>query len=452
MINEINIAEMKELIDSGRLKEIKGIMQQSHREDIAAIISEFDDVHDKVILYRLLPTSKSLDVFESFEPEVQHEILSELSNVATKRLLNEMAPDERTELLEELPASLVKKFINMLSYEERKTALEILGYPEDSVGRLITPEFVQLYEFMTVADAFKHIRKVGLDKETVYHCYVLDAEKTLRGVVSLRTLVVSSPDETIVNLMDSELIKVNVNTDQEDAAHIFQKYDLIALPVVDNQDRLVGIVTFDDFVDVLEEEATEDFERIAAVLPADKPYHDTGIGDMVWKRSVWLLVLVALESLSGLVLQHYEFVISRVVALTFFLPVLIGTAGNAGTQSATLIIRGLATDEICVTDFFKVVFKECFLGILMGFILAIFGVFRAFLQQGDWALSFSVGISMGITIMISTTVGASLPLIFRKFKIDPALMSGPLITTIVDIAGIAIYFEIATLLLKNLVY
>ena len=449
MINQFMHTDIQQFVSEGNLKEIKEIIRQSHHEDVASMISRLENVHDKVVVYRLVPTSKSLDVFESLDPEEQQQILSELSNVASKRLLNEMAPDERTELLEELPATLVKKFINMLSIEERRMAVAILGYPENSAGRLITSEFVQLYEFMSVQDAFEHIRKVGLNKETIYHCYVLDAEKRLIGVVSLRTLVVSSPEEKIKTLMDTEVISVNVKTDQEEAAHIFQKYDLISLPVVDNQNRLVGIVTFDDFVDVLEEEATEDFERMAAVLPVDKPYLDTKMHDMVWKRSVWLLILVALESISGLVLAHYEPIISHMIALTFFLPVLIGTAGNAGTQSATLIIRGLATNEIRVSDFFRVVLKESAIGVLMGLVLAVFGVARAFLQQGNWPLSFSVGIAMGLTIVISTTVGASLPIIFRKFKIDPALMSGPMITTIVDIAGIAIYFEIATLLLTK---
>lgn len=442
--------EIKELLDSGKLKEIKSIMAQAHHEDIAAMISDLVDVHDMVILYRLVPSARSIDVFESFEPEIQQEILGELSGPASKRLLNEMAPDERTELLEELPASVVKKFINMLSFEERRRALEILGYPEDSVGRLITPEFVQLYENMTVDDALEHIRNVGLDKETVYQCYVLDTDKKLRGVVSLRTLVVSSPTMKVRDLMNTDVIHVDAYTDQEEAAHTFQHYDLIALPVVDRHERLVGIVTFDDFVDVLEEEATEDFERIAAVLPADKPYLDTGILKMVWQRSAWLLVLVVLGSLSGLVLKHYEGVISRMVALTFFLPVLIGTAGNAGTQAATLIIRGLATDEIEVSDFFKVVWKECVLGVSIGLVMALFGIVRAFLQQGDWTLSICVGIAMGITIVISTTVGASLPIIFRRLNIDPALMSGPLITTIVDLSGIAIYFEIARFLMSSL--
>lgn len=450
MIKEFQDKDIQELVAEGRLKDIKAIVGESHPEDVASMLSRLDSAHDKAIVYRLVSFDKSLDVFERLDPEEQQDVLSELSGAAARRLLNDMAPDERTELLEEMPASLVKKFIGMLSPQERKEAVEILGYAEYSAGRLITPEFVQLYENMTVEQALTHIRNVGLDKETVYHCYVLDKENKLKGVVSLRTLVVSYPDVNISSIMDTDVIRVNASDDQEIAAQIFQRYDLISLPVVNDKGHLVGIVTFDDLVDVIEEEVTEDFEKMAAMLPADKPYLDSRLSDMVWQRSAWLLVLVALESISGLVLAHYEPVIKQIVALTFFLPVLIGTAGNAGTQSATLIIRSLAVGEVDVSDFFKVVYKECILGVLMGIILALFGIIRAFFQQGDWMLSYSVGISMGVTIMISTTVGASLPIIFRRFNIDPAVMSGPLITTIVDIAGIAIYFEIATKLLAYL--
>lgn len=372
-----------------------------------------------------------------------------LSDERVKEIINNMAPDERTELFEDIPPGLVKRLLNFLSPDKRKVAIDLLGYPEDSVGRLMTPEFLQLYESITVAEALQHIRKVGLNTETIYHCYVLDSQKKLTGVVSLKKLVLASPGTKIKELIDNnkKIIKVNVYTDREEAAKIFRKYDLIALPVVNKREEFLGIVTFDDFVDVIDDEATEDFEKIAAVLPVDKPYMDAGFFEIVWKRSFWLIVLLIFESLSIFVLQNYSASISRMVALTFFLPILIAAGGNAGTQSATVVIRGLAMGQIQISRFFRVVFREASLGILIGFILAVCGILRAFLQQGDWWLSLSVGISMGLTIVLSTTVGALLPLIFKKMNWDPALMSAPLIATIVDVVGIAIYFEIANILL-----
>ncbi|MBN2120986.1 MAG: magnesium transporter [Candidatus Omnitrophica bacterium] len=448
MVERIIAPEVSRLISEKRFDEIKKLIGSFHPEDIATLISEIEDAHGKILVFRLIPSDKIIDAFENLEPDPQKDILQALSDEKAREILNEMAPDERTELFEEMPAELVTNFLNLLSPQARKISTELLGYPEDSVGRLITPEFVQLYEDMSVGQAFEHIRSVGLDTEIVYHCYVLDKEKRLIGLVSLKKLVLADPARKIREIMNTDVIKVNVYIDREEAAQIFKKYDLLALPAVDNTNKLLGIVTFDDFVDVLEDEATEDFEKIAAVLPVDKPYMEANFFEIVWKRSFWLLVLLALESLSGFVLQNYSSTISRVVALTFFLPILIGTGGNSGTQSATVIIRSLATGQIQPSEFFRVVIREASLGVFIGVILAVFGLIRAFLQQGDWWLSMSVGISMGITIVLSTTVGASLPLVVRKFRFDPALMSGPLITTIVDVVGIAIYFEIAQILLK----
>ncbi|MFC1514663.1 magnesium transporter [Candidatus Omnitrophota bacterium] len=448
MVERVIAPEVNRLIGEKRFDEIKKIIQPLRAEDIATLISEIEESSGKILVFRLIPADKIIDVFENLDPDPQKDILSALSDEKAREILNEMAPDERTELFEEIPGELVKKFLNLLTPHERSISTELLGYPPESVGRLVTPEFVQLYESMTVAKALEHIRAVGLSTEIIYHCYVLDQAKQLIGFVSLKKLVLADPQKKISEVMKRDVIKVNVYTDREEAAQIFKKYDLLALPVVDSNNKLLGIVTFDDFVDVLEAEATEDFEKIAAVLPVDKPYMEAGFFEIVWKRSFWLLVLLALESLSGFVLSNYSATITRTVALTFFLPILIGTGGNAGTQSATVIIRSLATGQIQPFEFFRVVLREAGIGVLLGVILAVFGLIRAFLQQGDWWLSMAVGISMGITIVLSTTVGASLPLIFRRFKVDPALMSGPLITTIVDVVGIAIYFEIAQVLLR----
>ncbi|MBD3263527.1 MAG: magnesium transporter [Candidatus Omnitrophica bacterium] len=445
-IEDLN-KEITDLIRDRKYAEIKNILP-FHPEDIAELIRNLAVPYHKVLVFRLVPYDRAIDVFEYLPREEEENMLKTLSSQEIRDILNEMSPDGRTELLEEMPAEVVKKFLNMLSPDERKIALEILNYPPESVGRLITPDFVQLYEDMTARDALTHIRNVGIKKETVYHCYVLDKTKRLRGIVSLKNLVLNRPDKTISEIMYRDVIAVGAFTDKEEAANIFKRYDLMVLPIVDNNDKLLGIVTFDDLVDVLEDEATEDFERIAAVLPVDKPYMKANFFELIWKRSFWLIVLVILESLSSLVIKNYGGVMRQWIALTFFLPVLIATGGNAGMQSAMMIIRGLTTNDVNVKDFFKVVFRESLLGIAIGVILAAVGLMRVIIQEsGEWMLSLSVGVAMGCTVMFAAILGAALPIIFRKLRLDPALMSGPLITTIVDVVGIFIYFEIASLLL-----
>ncbi|MFO8052451.1 MAG: magnesium transporter [Candidatus Omnitrophota bacterium] len=439
--------EVSGLIDQKKYGKVKDILP-FHPEDIAHLISELNLSSYKLFVFRLVPYEKAVDVFEHLPVEEEEQILTGLNSNEIKEILNEMSPDDRTELFDELPAELAKKFINFLSAQKRQVAIELLNYPHDSVGRLITPDFVQLFEGMLVKDALAHIRSVGLRKETVYHCYVLDSSKKLIGIVSLKKIVLAKPDTKIGQIMSKDVISVSAFTDKEEAADVFKRYDLIVLPVLDNNNKLLGIVTFDDLVDVLEEETTEDFEKAAAVLPVDKPYMDASFFDLLWKRSFWLIVLVVLESTSSLVIKSYGPLIQKWIALTFFLPILIATGGNAGIQSAMMITRSLTIKDISVKDFFKVIFRESLLGLSIGFILALVGIARVLLQEGNqWALSVSVGVSMGITVLFSAMIGAALPMIFRKLKLDPALMSGPLITTIVDVCGVFIYFQIAAAIL-----
>lgn len=447
MLSPEIVNNIEQLIKEKKYSVIKNILPL-HPEDISELICELDSPPHKLFVFRLVPYDKAVEVFECMPTEEEEEMLNSLSSQEIKDILNEMSPDDRTGLFEEIPAELAQKFINLLSTKEREIALEILNYPPDSVGRLITPDFVKLYQNMTVEAALTHIRKVGIEKETIYHCYVSDTEKKLIGIVSLRKLVLASFQTKVVDIMYKEVIKVNVFSDKEEAANVFKRYDLIVLPVVDSNDKLLGIVTFDDLVDVLEDEATEDFEKIAAVLPVEKPYMEANFFELLWKRSFWLIVLVVLESASSLVMKKYGVVIEHWIALTFFLPILIATGGNAGMQSAMMVIRGLNTGEITVKDFLKIVIRESFLGLSIGFVLAIVGLIRVMIQENNqWLLSLSVGVSMGVTVMMAAVIGAALPIIFKKFKLDPALMSGPLITTIVDVVGIFIYFEIALFIL-----
>ncbi len=447
-VSEELVKKFEELIGQKQYAQIKSLLL-SHPEDMAELISRLSTSSHKLLVFRLIPYDKAVEVFEYLPPDQEEDMLNGLNSQEIKDILNEMSPDDRTELFEEMPAEVAKKFMNLLSPEERKIAIDILNYPDDSVGRIITPDFVQLYETMSVEEALAHIRKVGIKKETVYHSYVLDSGKKLIGVVSLKKLVLAEPATRIGEIMFKDVIKVSAFTDQEEAANIFKRYDLLILPVVDNSDKLLGIVTFDDLVDVLEEEATEDFEKIAAVLPVEKPYMEANFFELLWKRSFWLIVLVILESASSLVMKNYGSVIQQWVALSFFLPILIATGGNAGMQSAMMIVRGLTTGDVRASDFFKVVFRESLLGFSIGAILAVVGLIRVILQEsGQWLLSVSVGISMGATVMMAAVLGAALPIIFRKLKVDPALMSGPLITTIVDVVGVFIYFQIALTILR----
>ncbi len=447
MAKKILVKKIEQLIKNRQYTELKKIMP-SHSEDMAELISRLSVPTHKLFVFRLVPYDKAVDVFEYLPTEEEEKMLKSLSSQEIKDLLNDMSPDDRTNLFEEMPAELVKRFINLLSPEERKIAVEILNYPEDSVGRLVTPDFVQLFETMSVQEALAHIRNVGIKKETVYHCYVLDSQKKLIGIVSLKKLVLANPEAKISGIMSKkDVIKVTAFADKEEAANIFKRYDLLILPVVDHGDKLLGIVTFDDLVDVIEEEATEDFERIAAVLPVDKPYMEANPFELIWKRSFWLLVLIVFETITVLVMMNHGQAIQEVVALAFFVPILVAMGGNTGTQSATIIIRSLAIGDIKVKDFFKVILKESIVGLSIGVTLAVAGSIIAGLLQQDWLLSAAVGISMGITIFLAATVGAGLPIIFRKLKLDPALMSGPLIATIVDVVGILIYFEVGKLIL-----
>ncbi len=448
MLTKDLVQQIEGLINEKKYAEVKALLP-SHPEDIADLIANFSVSAHKLFVFRMVPYDKAVDVFECLPTEEEEDMLQTLTSQEIREILNEMSPDDRTYLFDEMPAELVKKFINLLTPQEREIALEILNYPPDSVGRLVTPDFVQLYADMNVEQALAHIRNVGIKKETIYHSYVLDSEKKLVGIVSLKKLVLALPETKISDVMSAkDVIKVSAFADREEAVNISKYYDLMTLPVVDNNNKLIGIVTSDDLVDVMEEETTEDFERVAAVLPVEKPYMEARFLDLIWKRSAWLILLVILESVSSIVMKNYQNIIQRWLALTFFLPILIATGGNAGTQSAMMIIRGLTTGDIRVKDFFRVVFRESLLGLSIGAILAVVGLLRVIIQEGgQWLLSVSVGIAMGFTVMLAAIIGAALPIIFRRLKLDPALMSGPLIATIVDVAGVIIYFQIALLIL-----
>ncbi|MDD4183357.1 MAG: magnesium transporter [Candidatus Omnitrophica bacterium] len=447
-MNNNTIVKLESLLKQKKFAELKKILQQDSQY-IPDLMSRIPSLPLKIMVFRMAPKEIAAEIFIKFSAKEQLQMLEDMTSGEVQAILNEMPVDERIALFEEMPAEIVKKLMLFLYYDQRDITRKILNYPEDSVGRLMTPSFIQLYENMTANTAIEHIRKFGLKKETIYYCYVLDSERKLTGVVSLKKIILAQPETLIKEIMFRSAISVNVYEDKEKVTHIFKEHDLLAIPVVNNDDKLLGIVTFDDLVDVMDDETTEDFQKIAAVLPIEKSYLEASLFSIFYKRSFWLIFLIILGSLSGFVIQAFQPTIQKWIALSFFLPMLIATAGNAGTQSATIVIRGLATEEIKIRDFLKVITRESILGILLGGILALTCIFRVFFQEYNWALSFSVGISMGLTVIISAVIGASLPVLLNKIKLDPALMSGPLLTTIIDIVGIVIYFNMAGFILTQ---
>ncbi len=447
MIDEAKRAKLEAAIEERRLLAIKSALNDLPAPDISDFLEEWEDEEIKGTLFRLLHTDLAIEVFEHLEFEEQEILLNSLKREQVTELLEEMDPDDRTELFEEMPAKVVKHYLRQLSAEERAVATRLLGYPDDSVGRLMTTDYVAFRPHLEVGEAIERLKEMALDKETIYHCYVIDATRKLVGYCSLKMLLLADPEQRLEEIMDPDVISLGAREDKEHAARVYKHYGLLALPVVDSGERLVGIVTFDDLVDVIEEEATEDIQKMAAIVPEEHPYFDTGFFTLASKRILWLSILLAAQTFSGVILETYEFSLERVVALAFFIPLLMATGGNAGTQSAAIIIRGLAVGEIRLRQFFPVVIRELNMGIVLGLGLCALGFARAFLYNADVNLALVLGLSVTLTVIVATIAGAALPLLCRALRLDPALMSGPFITTIVDILGLIIYFEIARILL-----
>lgn len=442
MVEKVILPDIVDLIEEKRFDELKAGLVELFPQDIAELIGDVEDGQE-AILFRLLPKDLATEVFEHLTTTEQETLLFSFSNAHIKEILEDMSPDARTDLLEELPAKVVKKWIALLSPEDRSIVTKLLNYPEESVGRLLTPDFVDLRMWMTARKAMRRIRRIGLDKETVFYLYVIDDHRKLVGVVSLKDLVLASPDSLVKDIMFDDFVAVYAREDQEEAANLIQKYDLLALPVLDSEDRLVGIVTFDDLMDVVEEEVTEDFHKMAAMTPAEEEYFETGVFRLMSRRVIWLILLLFTGGISGSILKLYSQTIEMVVSLTFFIPMLLGTCGNTGTQSATLVIRGIATGEIESEDIYKVIRREVAVGILLGIVLGFFGFLRVYISQQDLWLSLSTGLTFLCSLVAATLAGSSLPLIFEKLKLDPAVLAGPSITTIMDVLGLLIYFEMA---------
>lgn len=439
--------KLLELIEGKKYAQIKNELSEMNEVDVAELLDPLD-AHLTLLIFRMLPKDLAVEVFAHFSTEQQLGIINCITDKEVEYIVDELFFDDMIDLIEEMPANIVKKILKSAKEEERKLINQFLKYPVDSAGSIMTIEYVELRKGLTVKEALTHIKEIGLNKETVYTCYVTDQKRTLEGFVSLRTLVTSDEDKIIEDIMEDEVIKVNTHDDQESVANVFIKYGFLALPVVDNENRLTGIITVDDIMDIMEQEATEDFQIMAAMSPSEEAYLDAGVMTLAKNRLPWLLILMISATFTGRIMGKFEDVLSSIVVLSTFIPMLMDTGGNSGSQSSTLIIRGLATGEITTHDWWKVLWKELRISAIVGIVLAIINFLRIILlEKVEMKVALTVSLTVVITVIASKIVGGILPLIAKKLKLDPAIMAGPLITTIVDALALIVYFSIAKSLL-----
>lgn len=443
----MNERRLLELIEQKKYVDIKKELSEMNEVDIAELLDPLDP-HTTLLLFRMLPKDLAVEVFSYFSSEQQMEIINSVTDKELEYIIAELFFDDMIDLIEEMPANIVKKILKSAKEDERKLINQFLKYPANSAGSIMTIEYVDLKKEMTVKEALKHIKETGISKETVYTCYVTDKKRVLEGIISLRSLVVADEDDKLEDIMEKEVIKVNTHDDQESVAAIFIKYGFIALPVVDNENRLIGIITFDDIMDVMEQEATEDFQLMAAMSPSEEAYLDTDVFTLAKQRLPWLLILMISATFTGRIMLKFENVLASVVILSTFIPMLMDTGGNSGSQSSTLIIRGLAVGEITTKDWLKVLWKEIRISTIVGTTLSAVNFARLIiLERVELIIAVTVSITILITVIAAKIVGGTLPLIAKKLKLDPAIMAGPLITTIVDAICLILYFLIAKQLL-----
>ena len=441
---EIEIEEIKELVENKKFNELKSKLTEMNSADISEILDELEDKESVIIVFRLLTKEKAGETFSHMESDIREKLINDLTDKELKNVLDELFMDDTVDLIEEMPSNIVPKILRAISKEDRKTVNELLKYPDDSAGSIMTTEFIDLKENMTVEEALKRIRKIGLDSETIYTCYVLNTERILKGIINIKEILLSKKETLISTLMETNIISVHTLEDQEDVAKKFDKYDYFALPVVDYENRLVGIITIDDAINVLQDEASEDFEKMAAITPNEDGYFQTSVFKHAKNRIVWLLVLMLSAAFTGTIIAEYEEAFAAVPLLVSFIPMIMGTGGNCGSQSSTLIIRGLATDEIKLKDIFRVLWKEIRVSIIVGIALSIVNGIRIIIQYQNMQFAIVLGLTLIVTVIVSKMLGCLLPLLAKRLKLDPAIMAAPLITTLVDVCSILVYFMIAT--------
>ena len=441
------VETLQELLSSRQYTLLRQTISEMNTVDIAAAMSEMAD-EDSLKMFRILPKDMAADVFADLEMDVQQYIIQSMSDREASNIIENLMADDATDLLEEMPASVVKRILANASPETRADINHLLRYPEDSAGSIMTVEYVDLREDMTVSEAIERIRKKGVDSETINICYVVTKQKILVGTVALRYLLIMKPDDIIGDIMNTNVISIGTMTDQEEAARMFQKYGFTAMPVVDNESRMVGIITIDDVVDILEEEATEDIEKMAAIVPSDKPYPKVGIFETYKNRIPWLLFLMISATFTGAIITGFEDALSAYVVLTAYIPMLMDTGGNAGSQASVSIIRGLSLKEIEFEDIFKIIWKEIRVAVLCGLTLAIANFAKLLLlDRVSILVAAVICLTLFFVVMIAKLVGCCLPMLASKIGFDPAVMASPFITTIVDALSLLVYFNIATRML-----
>ncbi len=438
--------ETRRLVDQKDWKNLKEHLVDWPTQDVADLIEHLDE-KDAVMLFRLLSKDRAAEVFAQLEPPIQEALVKAFGNLELKKIVTELSPDDRTELFDDLPGALTQRVMNLLPKGDLKEAVELLGYPEHSVGRLMTPDYVAVRQNWTVKRAIDHIRRVGKDAETINMIYVTDTKWKLLGNIPIRKFLLAEEDQIVEELMGKKVIAIEATEDQEVAYHLMKHYDLNVLPVIDSSAVLLGIVTIDDIIDVSEEEITEDFQKTAAVEPVEQNYMLASPLLLYKKRIGWLLLLLVANFFSSNVIAHFEYALQSVMALAFFIPVLIDSGGNTASQSATLVIRAISTGELSLNKWFNVIKKELLVGLMLGITLGIVIFLRSYFWDGGLEIGAVIGLSLVAVMLWSNFLGSLLPIALTKMKLDPAVVSSPLLTTVIDATGLIIYFSIAGVIL-----
>ena len=439
--------KLEKLIDEKKYSKVKELISKMYEHDIADILEEFP-LNEMIKLFRLLPKSQAADVFSYLDTDTQTNIISMLSDTEAVNIINDMAADDATDLIDEMPANVVKRLLNKVDKETRRDINQLLKYPDNSAGSIMTTEYIDLKEYNTVRDATKKIRQEYDETETIETIFITDKSRKLIGTIELKDLIVHNDDEMILDIMNNDVISVNTLMDQEEVANIIKDYDLTSVPVVDSENKLVGIVTIDDVVDIIEAEATEDIEKMNAILPTEKSYLKLSIID-IWKSRIpWLLLLMVSATFTGKIIQHYEESLATMVILTAFIPMIMDTGGNAGGQASATIIRSLSLNDVEFKDILKVIFKELRVSFLIGLTLAVANFLKLlYIDKVTTKVALVVCSTLVLTVCVAKVIGCSLPMIAKKLKFDPAVMASPFITTIVDAVSLFIYFRIAVTVL-----
>lgn len=439
--------QILELLEVNKFNDIKNILIDMNDFDIAEILNEIEE-ENLLKIFRLLKKDQAANVFSYLDIDLQQLLINKLTDTEQVNIITNLYTDDAADLLDELPSNIVKKILNKVDKQTRNDINTLLKYPENSAGSIMTVELIDLKEKLTVDDALKRIRKLASEQESIETSFVITNERVLLGSINLKDIILNEPDVLIKDIMDDNIISVYTYTDQEEVASIMQDYDLTSIPVTDSEKRLVGIITVDDIIDILEEETTEDIEKMAAIVPTEKPYLKLSILDIYKSRIPWLLLLMISATFTGKIIEHYEASLATYVILTSFIPMLMNTGGNAGGQSSVTIIRGLSLDEIEFKDTFKIMFKECRVSILLGLTLSIVNFLKLLLlDKLSLTVSLVVSLTIIVAVVLAQLIGCILPILAKKLKLDPAVMASPFITTIVDAVSLITYFKIASILL-----